>query len=108
MRLSLTRERGAGCRWRCSSSLERWVQAGRQPDLTLWFDLAPATAANRRVAARSPDRFEQQDVAFFERVRDGYLDRMRVSPERFVRIDASQSPAKVWSQIIDALEARRW
>ena len=88
--------------------LEQWVQAGRQPDLTLWFDLAPAAAAQRRTAARPPDRFEQQDVAFFERVRSGYLDRMRSSPERFVRIDAGRSPADVWSQIVAALEARRW
>jgi dTMP kinase len=88
--------------------LERWVQAGRQPDLTLWFDLAPAAAAERRVAVRSPDRFEQQDGAFFERVRDGYLARMRGSPQRFVRIDASRPPAHVWAQIVEALEARRW
>jgi len=88
--------------------LEQWVQAARQPDLTLWFDLPPAAAAQRRIAARSPDRFEQQDVAFFERVRDGYLDRMRSAPERFARIDAGQSAADVWSQIVAALEARRW
>jgi len=88
--------------------LEQWVQAARQPDLTLWFDLPPAAAAQRRIAARSPDRFEQQDVAFFERVRDGYLARMRSAPERFARIDAGQSAADVWSQIVAALEARRW
>ena len=88
--------------------LERWVQVGRQPDMTFWFDLPPASAARRRVAARLPDRFEQLDVAFFERVRDGYLDRMRAFPERFVRIDAEQSAANVWSQIVEALEARHW
>ena len=38
--------------------LERWVQAGLQPDLTLWFDIAPALAAQRRAAARAADRFE--------------------------------------------------
>jgi dTMP kinase len=90
------------------SHLERWVQAGRQPDLTLWFDLPPAAAAERRTAARSPDRFEQQDDAFFEKVRSGYLDRMRGAPERIVRVDASRPPADVWSQIVQTLEARRW
>jgi dTMP kinase len=88
--------------------LEQWVHAGRQPDLTLWFDLPVTAAAQRRVAARSPDRFEQLDLAFFERVREGYLQRMAASPERFVRIDAGQSPPKVWSQIVETLEARRW
>ena len=48
------------------------MQQGRQPDLTLWFDLPPQVAAERRAAARAPDRFEQQDTAFFERVREGY------------------------------------
>jgi DNA polymerase III subunit delta' len=36
------------------AQLEGWVQQGSQPDLTLWFDLAPATAAQRRAAVRSP------------------------------------------------------
>ena len=36
--------------------LERWVQAGRTPDLTLWFDVEPIEAATRRAAARDPDR----------------------------------------------------
>jgi dTMP kinase len=99
---------GRGVSLEALTHLERWVQEGRQPDLTLWFDVPPTAAAQRRVAARSPDRFEQQSVAFFERVRDGYLERMRAAPTRFVRIDASQSPADVWSQIVETLEARRW
>src|SRR5574337_911741 len=42
--------------------LEAWVQQGRQPDLTLWFDLPPALAAARRDAAREPERFERIDA----------------------------------------------
>ena len=38
-------------------TLEGWVQQGRQPDLTLWFDLPASIAAERRQAARRPDRF---------------------------------------------------
>lgn len=69
-------------------ALERWVQQGRQPDLTLWFDLPPAVAAQRRAAARAPDRFEILDEAFFERVRAGYAQRREADPGRFVVIDA--------------------
>ncbi|WP_043817712.1 dTMP kinase, partial [Rubrivivax gelatinosus] len=43
------------------ATLESWVQQGRQPDLTVWFDLPPAVAAARRAAVRAPDRFESQD-----------------------------------------------
>lgn len=88
--------------------LEACVQQGRQPDLTLWFDVAPQTAASRRAAARAPDRFEQQDVAFFERVRAGYAARARQAPQRFVRLDAEQPPDAVRQQIDAALAARGW
>ena len=90
------------------AALEGWVQHGRQPDLTVWFDLPAAVAAERRGAARQPDRFEQQDGAFFERVRQGYRARMEAMSERFVRIDAQPEPPLVWSQIEAAVQARGW
>jgi dTMP kinase len=88
--------------------LEAWVQQGRQPDLTLWFDLAPALAANRRAAARAPDRFERLDTRFFERVRGGYAERAALAPARFVRIDAGPGRDVVWQQVEAALAARSW
>ena len=90
------------------AELERWVHAGIQPDLTIWFDLDPAVASERRVAARAPDRFEQQGIAFFQRVRDGYRARMEAAPGRFVRVDAQLERAAVAQQIAAALEARGW
>lgn len=89
-------------------ALERWVQAGRQPDLTLWFDLPAAVAAQRRAAARAPDRFERQDEAFFARVRAGYAARAQEHSARFVRIDAEAEPAAVWRQVVSTVEARAW
>lgn len=79
-------------------ALEGWVQQGRQPDLTLWFDLPAATAAERRGAVRAADRFEAQDEAFFERVRDAYARRLDAHPARFARLDATQP--------IEAVQAR--
>ena len=84
--------------------LEQWVQQGRQPDLTLWFEIAPALAAARRSAARAPDRFETQDLAFFERVQAGYAARMAADPPRFARIDASGERDEVWAQVRKAVE----
>ena len=89
-------------------TLEQWVQEGRQPDLTLWFDLPPAVAAERRAAARAADRFEQQDLAFFERVRQAYAARAAADPARFARIDANLSVEAVAAQISAVLEARGW
>jgi dTMP kinase len=99
---------GRGFDLQVLSQLEAWVQHGLQPDLTIWFDLDAALAAERRAAVRKPDRFEQEDVAFFERVRDGYRRRVDAAPQRFARIDASLEREAVWQQIAAALEARAW
>lgn len=88
--------------------LETWVQEGRQPDLTLWFDLPAEVAAERRAAARAPDRFERQDAAFFARVREGYAARSREHPARFERIAAEGAPPAVWQQVVAAVMARAW
>jgi dTMP kinase len=90
------------------ATLETWVQQGLQPDLTFWFDLPAETAAERRAAARMPDRFEQLDVAFFNRVRAGYEARYRQSPQRFARIDASLPREQVWAQVVSHMEQRGW
>ena len=73
-------------------ALETWVQDGLRPDLTLLFD-APTEVAQERLAGAgaAPDRFEQEQQAFFERVRQAYLDRAAREPERIVRIDSTQS-----------------
>lgn len=72
--------------------LENWVQGSLRPDLTLLFDAPPAVAQARLAASgQERDRFEQEQQAFFERVRRAYLDREAREPTRIVRIDASQS-----------------
>ena len=94
--------------------LERWVQGQpgtpelRQPDLTVWFDLPPAVAAQRLASARVPDRFESQPLAFFERVAAGYAQRMDGEPGRFARIASDQPKAAVWQQVRQAFEQRGW
>ena len=88
--------------------LEGWVQEGRQPDLTLWFDLPPQIAAQRRAAARAADRFEREDEVFFTRVREGYAARAAAAPGRFACIDAGQPREAVWAQIERSLLERGW
>lgn len=88
--------------------LEAWVQQGRQPDLTLWLDLPAATAAQRRAAVRAPDRFETQDLDFFERVIGGYEARLAADPGRFARINARAAVDGVWQQIQAEVERRAW
>lgn len=71
--------------------LEQWVQGGLQPDLTLLFDVPLETAAERLAGARSPDKFEAESRAFFERTRAEYLRRAAEAPQRFRVIDATRS-----------------
>ena len=90
------------------AQLERWVHADLQPHLTFWLDLPAAEAARRRAAARAADRFESEDIAFFDRVRSGYAARMAADPHRFVRIDSSLDREAVWAQIDAELVRRAW
>ena len=97
---------GGQCAWEVLEGLEGWVQQGRQPDLTFWFDLPAAEAARRRAAARTPDRFESRDAAYFEQVRAGYARRHASHPHRFAVIDALQAPDQVWQQVAAAARER--
>ncbi len=99
---------GRGFDSRILQTLESWVHAELQPDITFWFDLGAEQAAERLTAARAPDRFEQQDTAFFQRVRDGYRARAEAFAFRFVRIDASVDRDAVGRQVLAALEDRPW
>ncbi|MGZ5193857.1 MAG: dTMP kinase [Ramlibacter sp.] len=107
---------GRGFDLQVLAGLERWVQtvpalpAGqlRQPDLTLWFDLAPEIAAARLAGARAPDKFESQPVEFFRRVASGYAARLAADPSRFARVDADQPREAVWNAVFAALRQRGW
>jgi dTMP kinase len=80
--------RGIATEW--IANLEAWSHPTLQPDLTVVIDLDPKQAAMRRARARAPDRFETEEVAFFERVRDVYLARARAEPNRFLIVDGAR------------------
>jgi dTMP kinase len=88
------------------AQMEQWVQQGRQPDLTLWFDVPPDVAALRRGAARDPDRLEREAEAFFERVRAGYEARAMQAPQRIVRIDADAPLETVRERVLRVVHER--
>lgn len=81
------------------ADLERLVQGNFRPDLTLLLDLPVAEGLARADARGELDRFEQEQLAFFERVRGVYLERARRFPEQFQVIDASGSLAEVQGSI---------
>ncbi len=83
--------------------LETLVQKGLQPDMTLLLDLDVEIGLKRASARSAPDRFEQEKVAFFEKVRAAYLARAANDPLRFAVIDASVSLDAVQRQIAQAV-----
>lgn len=87
---------GRGLDWGKLQALTRWVLGDLQPDLTLIFD-APVAIAQQRLhaATANPDRFEQEQAAFFERVRAAYLRIATDFPGRVRIIDATQTPENI-------------
>ncbi len=79
--------------------LEQWVQGDLQPDLTLLFDVPVEVSIQRLLAARSPDKFEREDAAFFTRIRQAYLQRAQQNPARFRIIDGSKSLDEVKNSV---------
>lgn len=96
--------RAGGCPASFISYLENTVHPARQPDLTLLFDL-PVEESKRRLGGtgKTPDKFEGQGHAYFERVRAGYLARQAADPGRFKIIDASPSIEEVARQVRQAV-----
>ncbi|MCQ0030824.1 dTMP kinase [Burkholderia glumae] len=86
-------------------ALERWVQGGFQPDLTVLFDVPPEVASERRGAVRAPDKFESESEAFFLRTRAEYLRRAEEAPHRFLIVDATQSIPQIQRQLEGVLAA---
>lgn len=84
-------------------ALETWTHPNLQPDLTLFFDVSAEVGRERVARIKSPDRFEREGAAFFARVRDAYLDRMRAAPQRMIRIDGGKSVAEIQKEVEERL-----
>lgn len=83
--------------------LEEYVLGSLSPDATYLFDL-PVSIGMRRASARGRlDRFEQESLDFFERIRAGFLERAKESPSRYITLDASKPLSEVQSDILDSL-----
>lgn len=87
------------------AELERMVQGDLRPALTLLLDLPVAQGLARAEARAEKDRFESEQQAFFERVRNAYRARAAAEPERFRVIDASQPLVQVEAGVRSSLQA---
>ena len=83
---------------------------GISPDLTILLDMATDVAVQRamtRISKESgipEDRFEREERAFHERIRQTYLDIARREPNRFAVVDAALPPKEIEKKIIEHLD----
>lgn len=84
-------------------ALNRLCTGGLKPDLTLLLDLDPQEALLRR-SEETPDRLEQEGLAFQIRIREGYLELWGIEPERIKRLDATHSPTLLLQEALLLVE----
>jgi len=97
---------GRGVEKQKLEDLERWVHPDLQPDLTLLFDVSAELGQSRVERIKSPDRFEREDIEFFSRVRNAYLERLQQWPKRIVGIDGSKPVADIQREIEQLILAK--
>ncbi len=91
---------GRGIDRKAVNALEKLVQGQLRPDCTLLLDAPVSTGMARARERGDLDRFEQEELAFFERVRATYLELAEDSSGRYRIIDASQSLDDVQRQLL--------
>lgn len=81
-------------------TISDWTLKGLETDLTLLFDLPVAVGQSRVIKRQQEkDRFEREKAAFFEKIRDCYLQRAEAEPQRIKCIDASLDIEAIQSQL---------
>ena len=86
-------------------TLEAWVHPDLKADLTLLFDLPVEISIDRLKKNRTPDKFEKESEAFFNRLRNVYLDLARQHPNRYRIINANQPIESVSHDVIEAIKS---
>jgi dTMP kinase len=95
---------GRGFDMKQIETLDKWIVGDLQPDATILLD-APPNLGLARAKNRGPqDRIEQEKADFFERVRNGYLQRARQDEKRFHVIDATKPLPVVHAEIKTVLD----
>ena len=94
---------GRGLDTQLITELERRVQGDLRPDLTIVLDIEPEVGLARASARAELDRFERESLDFFDRVRQGYRERINAAPERYALINAGQTLEAVQRDIEQGL-----
>ena len=86
------------------AKLENWVLGSFKPDLTFLLDISVEIGMTRVEARNAKDRIEQEERAFFERVRSVFIERSKIYPARIKLINAERSVDEIQTQIQSIIE----
>lgn len=87
-------------------NLINFATGGLKPDLTLLFDMDVEEGLQRKAHGSEWNRLDAYNLEFHQRVRKGYHILAESEPERWVKIEAGQSPEKIQVAIREAVQAR--
>jgi dTMP kinase len=88
-------------------AINAFATGGTLPELTVLLDMDPATAYQRiHATGRELDRMESQPLAFFEKVRQGYLSLAESDSTRIKLVDAARSPENIHADIWSLIQSR--
>jgi len=97
---------GHGLDLQALQTITAFATGGLRPDLTLLLDLPAEDGLRRRKRGGQWNRLDAYDLAFHQRVRQGYFALAAAEPERWVRVDATQPLDAVHAAIREAVDAR--
>jgi dTMP kinase len=83
-----------------------FATGGLKPDLTFFLDVDVKEGLRRRSSDGDRNRLDNYDLAFYQRVRQGYQEMARLEPERWVTIDANRPFDPVQADIRSVVMAR--
>lgn len=83
-----------------------FATGGLKPDLTLFLDVDVEVGLRRRAQGGEWNRLDAFELAFYKRVREGYLEMAGAEPERWIVIDANHPPETVQAQLRQSILER--
>ncbi|MCA0891904.1 dTMP kinase [Microbulbifer agarilyticus] len=89
--------------WDLIAQLEQTVQGDLRPDQVLLLDVDPEIGLQRAASTGEADRFESEQIHFFNKVRAAYLNRAESAPDQYTIIDASVPLEQVQENLALAL-----
>lgn len=86
--------------------VDKIATGGLKPDVTILLDIYAKEGLKRALGRGSPDRFEQENISFHERVRTGYLKIAKAEPDRVFVVNGMKNVQDIHKEIILSLRGR--